>query len=284
MYITPTVTECSNGIAALAVDQPGLAVGRQAGHLERGLDLALVGAVEHRRREVHAGAQLAGEPTDVVLLQLVDEGLHVVRREQLLQLLLEDVAAPVGLQVRVDLPAQLLGRPPEVDLQDLADVHARRHAQRVEDDVDRGAVLEVRHVLLGQEPRDDALVAVTAGHLVADRQLPLDGQVDLDQLDDAGRQLVALGQLGDLLGVLSLDRVDVLLAHPGQLLDLLLGLAVALDHLDLVPVLVGTSASISTASFSPLGRSAPCPCRRPGATRWSCRPGAPSSSSSRPRR
>ena len=80
---------------------------------------------------------------------------------------------------------------------------------------------------------------MTTGHLVADRQLPLDGQVDLDQLDHAGRQLVALGQLGDLVRVLGLDGVDVLLAHPGQLLDLLLGLAVALDHLDLGPVLVG---------------------------------------------
>ena len=69
------------------------------------------------------------------------------------------------------------------------------------------AVLEVRHVLLGQDARDDALVAVAAGHLVADRQLALDGDVDLDHLDDARRQLVALGELGDLVAVERLDGV-----------------------------------------------------------------------------
>jgi hypothetical protein len=53
----------------------------------------------------------------------------------------------------------------------------------------------------GRMRRDDALVAVAAGHLVADLQLALDGDVDLHHLDDARRQLVALGELGDLLAV-----------------------------------------------------------------------------------
>ena len=105
---------------------------------------------------------------------------------------LQHVGRPVGLEVRLDLVAERLRRPAEVDLEDLADVHTARHAERVEHDVDRRAVLEVRHVLFGEEPRDDALVAVTAGHLVADRELALDREVDLDQLDDARRQLVAL--------------------------------------------------------------------------------------------
>ncbi len=52
--------------------------------------------------------------------------------------------------------------PPEVGLEDLADVHARRHAQRVEDHVDRRAVLQERHVLLGHDLGDHALVAVPA--------------------------------------------------------------------------------------------------------------------------
>ena len=87
------------------------------------------------------------------------------------------------------MPAQ-----PEMGLEDLADVHAPRHAERVEHDLDRRAVRQVRHVLLGQDARDHALVAVTAGHLVAHLELALHGDVDLDQLDDAGRQLVALLQ------------------------------------------------------------------------------------------
>ena len=69
------------------------------------------------------------------------------------------------------LEAERLRGPAEVGLEDLADVHAAGHAQRVEHDVDRRAVLEERHVLVGQDARDDALVAVAAGHLVADREV-----------------------------------------------------------------------------------------------------------------
>ena len=100
----------------------------------------------------------------------------------------------------------LRARPAEVGLEDLADVHAGGDAQRVEDDVHRAAVLQVGHVLLGQDPRDDALVAVAAGHLVAHRQLALDGDVDLDHLDDARRQLVALLEAADLLAEEQLRR------------------------------------------------------------------------------
>ena len=139
-------------------------------------------------------------------------------------------------QVRIDLPAERPRRPAEVALEDLPDVHTRRNAERVEHDVDRVAVLQVRHVLFGQDARDDTLVAVATGHLVADRQLALDGDVDLDHLDDARRELVTLGQLGDLLLVERLDRVHVVLEALRELLELLFGLAAALDHLDLVAV------------------------------------------------
>jgi hypothetical protein len=62
-----------------------------------------------------------------------------------------------------------------VGLEDLADVHAARDAERVEDDVDGRAVLEERHVLLVDDLRDDALVAVAAGELVALGDLALLG-------------------------------------------------------------------------------------------------------------
>ena len=83
------------------------------------------------------------------------------------------------------------GRPAEVRLEDLADVHPARHAERVEHDVDRAAVLEERHVLLGDDLRDDALVAVAAGELVALGDLALLRDVDADELVDARRQVVA---------------------------------------------------------------------------------------------
>ena len=94
-------------------------------------------------------------------------------------------------------------------LQDLADVHTTRNAERVEHDLDRRAVRQVRHVLLGQDPRDHALVAVATGHLVADLELALHGDVDLDHLDDARRQLVALLQELDPLFVDLSQDLDV---------------------------------------------------------------------------
>ena len=77
-------------------------------------------------------------------------------------------------------------------LEHLAHVHAARDAERVEDDVDRRAVGQERHVLDREDLGDDALVAVAAGELVAHADLALLGDVDPHQLVDAGRQLVVL--------------------------------------------------------------------------------------------
>src|SRR4051812_33211059 len=126
-------------------------------------DLVLLGAVEHRRRRAGPG----------------DRRLRGLGQ--------------VGRPVRgaLDLPA-LLGDPPEVHLEDLTDVHAAGDAERVQDDVDRRAVLEERHVLLRQDLRDDPLVAVAPGELVAVGDLAHLRDVDPDQLVDAGGQLVAV--------------------------------------------------------------------------------------------
>ena len=55
-----------------------------------------------------------------------------------------------------------------------------------------GAVREERHVLDGQDLADDTLVAVASGQLVTVGDLALLGDVDADQLVDAGRQLVVV--------------------------------------------------------------------------------------------
>jgi hypothetical protein len=55
------------------------------------------------------------------------------------------------------------------------------------------AVLVEGHVLDGHDHGDHALVAVTAGHLVTGLDAPLDRQIDLDDLEHARRQVVALG-------------------------------------------------------------------------------------------
>ena len=76
-------------------------------------------------------------------------------------------------------------------LEDLADVHSAGNAERVEHDVHGRAVLEERHVLVGHDLRDHALVAVAAGELVALGDLPLLRDVDADELVHARRQVVA---------------------------------------------------------------------------------------------
>ena len=132
-------------------------------------------------------------------------------------------------------------REAEMRLEDLADVHAARHAERVQDHLDGRAVGEERHVLLGHDLRDDALVAVAAGELVALRDLALLGDVDAHELEHAGGQVVArvaaedldvddlaalaVGHLqrgvADLARLLLEDRADQLLL--GRQLGLALG-------------------------------------------------------------
>ena len=77
-------------------------------------------------------------------------------------------------------------------LEDLPEVHPARHAERVEDHVDRRAVLQERHVLHVDDLRDHALVAVAAGELVALGDLALLGHEHAHQVVDARRQIVTL--------------------------------------------------------------------------------------------
>ena len=96
---------------------------------------------------------------------------------------------------------------------------------------------KIGHVFFGHDARDDALVAVAAGHLVADRELALHGDVALHQLDDAGRQFVALLELFlALLGDLA-QHVDLARGH---LLDLV-------DFLDEQRILVGQPQALEVA-------------------------------------
>ena len=92
--------------------------------------------------------------------------------------------------------------------QDLPHVHAARHAERIQHQIDRRAVLEERHVLDRHDARNDALVAVAAGHLVARLQLALHRDEHLDHLHHAGRQFVAALQLFHLAFETRLQAAD----------------------------------------------------------------------------
>ncbi len=91
---------------------------------------------------------------DLVLLGAVEDGRGDEERTG-------DVLVGVGL---VGIPTAG-SSPAKVALEQLADVHTRRNAQRVEDNVDRGTVSHVGHVLDRQNVTDNALVAVAAGDL-----------------------------------------------------------------------------------------------------------------------
>jgi hypothetical protein len=185
--------------AGATVVQHDLARARQPREIQHALDLFLVGAVEHRGGERNAAAEVLRQQLDFL----------VVERRQVFVLAggvvdaLQDLAhlgdAGLRLDHLVDLPTEALRRPAQVHFQDLADVHPRRHAERVEHDVDRRAVGHVRHVLDRHDLGDHALVAVAPRHLVARLQPALDRDVDLDHLLHARRQLVALRQLPLLL-------------------------------------------------------------------------------------
>src|SRR5229473_2778248 len=221
-------------LAGAPVEEDHLARPGQVGVLELREDLRLARAVEDRRGEVHSAHQLLRQLEQLLVRQPVEQLLHLLRVVDLLQVLADRVRRPLLVDHRLDLLAQAARGPAEVGLEDLPDVHAGRHAQRIQHDVHRPPVLEVGHVLLAHDARDDALVAVPAGHLVAHRQLALDGHVDLDHLDDARGQLVALLETGDLLAEDELHQLLLLVEVLQDLGDLLLRAADG----DLRPVLL----------------------------------------------
>src|SRR5262245_3694309 len=177
-------------------------------------------AVKHGRGDRNADLEVLARHDDVVFFQRPDGLVVVVDALEHLFEGLRLVALTIGLERLADLAAQAAARPAEMGLENLAHIHAARHAERIEHDVDRGPVLEIRHVLDRHDLADHALVAVTAGHLVAGLDLALHRDEDLDHLHHARRQLVAALELVDL--------VDEALLEP------LLGLFVlAADRLDL---------------------------------------------------
>ena len=113
-------------------------------------------------------------------------------------------------------------RPSEVSLKYLTHIHTGRNTQRIEHDLYRRTIFEIRHVLVRQNARDHALVTVTASHFVAHTQLALHGDIDFDQLDHTRRELVALRQLVFPLVDDFLEHVNLSRGHLLDLVNLLI--------------------------------------------------------------
>jgi len=119
-------------------------------------------------------------------------------------------------------------------LEDLSQIHTRRHTHRVQHQVDRATVSQERHILLTHNLRDNTLVTVTTGKLITNLDLTLLCDIDFGHLQDTGRQLITNGN-GELATVLLSSKLLVLadIVHD-QLLDesvdvLIIGPTVALD-------------------------------------------------------
>ena len=250
MYITPTVTSWSNGSPVRPSKRLMLAA-RAARPSPALLDLVL-----RRRRRRPASRRgcrccsLSGEATDVLVGQAPRRRCDVLVGEQLLQLSLQLVGRPVRLEVALDLAAERLRRPAKVDLEDLTDVHAARHAERVEDDVDRRAVLEVRHVLLGEDRDTTPLLPWRPAILSPTDSLRLMATYTLTILMTPGGSSSPFLSFGDLLAE---DCSSSCASSSSSLraARALLDLAVArLDYL--APVACGPRRAARSSSSSPL--------------------------------
>ncbi len=108
-----------------------------------------------------------------------------------------------------------------MSFQNLANVHSRRHAERIEHDVDRGTVFQIGHIFLRYDHRYHALVAVAACHFVARLNATLDGQVNLDHFQHAGGQVVTLHELAALFVELFVEGLALLVEVPSDFFELL---------------------------------------------------------------
>ena len=120
---------------------------------EQRLDFALLRAVKHRGAEPDAVIHARGYAQQHLVVQL----FQLPQRGCSRKLLADKLARGLHVVVLADqvgyLFPQPMRGPAQMRLQDLAHIHTRRHAQRVQDNFNRGAVGQVRHVFLGQNAR-----------------------------------------------------------------------------------------------------------------------------------
>src|SRR5579859_5852284 len=90
-----------------------------------------------------------------------------------------------------DLKAKHIGCPAQMRLHDLSDIHAVRHAQRIQDDIHWRSIRQEWHIFNWQHARDNAFVSVSSGHLVARANLTFLRDADAHQLVHARRQFIA---------------------------------------------------------------------------------------------
>ena len=197
------------------------------GQFEQVLDLRLVRTVEHRRGGRNTGAQVSGHFDDLIVAERIQVFTLTTGVVDLFQIVADLADLPLFVEHLADALAHTLGRKTKVGLENLSDVHPRRDTERIENDIDRTTPIVERHVFDRHDLGNDALVSVTAGHLVTGLNPTLDGNVDLDHFQDAGRQVVPSSQLALFLLELFPESLTLSLDLLCNRLDLPSGLFVA---------------------------------------------------------
>ena len=118
---------------------------------------------------------------------VIQDGLAVRALSGLHQQLLDILLGSAVKHGSGHVPAQRLGGHAQVHLQHLAQVHTGGNAQRVQNNLQGRAIRHKGHILLAQNAAYNALVAVTASHLVAHADLALLSNVDANHFIHAGR-------------------------------------------------------------------------------------------------
>ena len=140
----------------------------------------------------------------LAVLSVIGEILHDLFRNIIFMLLLEFFPFQIDIIVgkfegicnviflrtvkhrRRHVKAQRPGSQGQMDFQHLSDIHTGRHAQRIQHDIQRTAVRQIRHILHRQHAGNHTLVTVTAGHLISYGNLSLLCNVYTYRLIDAG--------------------------------------------------------------------------------------------------
>src|SRR5258708_25387853 len=202
-------------VSGHAVEEVDLSGVRKASDFQQVADFQLARAVENGRGERNAVAEAFGHVQQFVVVQFGKGLPNGSFGEDLTEPAANRFGANFFAEQALQAVAEFLTGPAEVGFENLSDVHTRRKAQRIQNNFDWSAIGHVRHVFIRNDARDNALVAVASGHLVADGELALHGDIDLDQLDDARGQFVALLELflalfGDLAQHIDLARGHLL--------------------------------------------------------------------------
>ena len=103
-----------------------------------------------------------------------------------------------------------------MDFKHLTDVHTRRHAHRVQKNLERTAVFSERHVFDRNNLGNATLVTVTTCHLVTDGEATLLRDVDLDALQNARLEFVTLRDLVDFLFHRAGQGIEVVASHEDE--------------------------------------------------------------------